>query len=91
LNESAVLDVVKDVVKKVRPNAVMQELTSLPRHCTLKKMRAADERDRNFGSLVGARCSMRRALPLYQEQYKFPAQSPCIRLGEVKTKQGPNL
>lgn len=49
--DGAILDVldataVEAVVKKSRPDAVIDELTSLPRHYTLEEMRAAGERDR---------------------------------------------
>ena len=50
LDENAVLD----VLKKVRPNAVIEELTSLPKRYTPEEMRAAAERDRNL-RLVGGR------------------------------------
>ncbi|HTG27507.1 MAG TPA: NAD(P)H-binding protein, partial [Methylomirabilota bacterium] len=50
LDENAVLN----VVKKVRPNAVIEELTSLPKRYTPEEMRAAAERDRNL-RLVGGR------------------------------------
>lgn len=50
LDESAVLT----VVKKVRPDAVVEELTSLPKRYTPEEMRAAAERDRNL-RLVGGR------------------------------------
>ena len=50
LDENAVLN----VVKKVRPNAVIEELTSLPKRYTPEEMRAAAERDGNL-RLVGGR------------------------------------
>src|SRR5271165_3281952 len=37
---------VKDVIARVRPDAVINELTSLPRHYTPADMKAAAERDR---------------------------------------------
>jgi hypothetical protein len=37
---------VKDAVGRIRPDAVINELTSLPRHYTRAEMRAAAERDR---------------------------------------------
>src|SRR5215469_1559983 len=50
LDESAVLN----VVKKIRPDAVIEELTSLPRRYTPEEMRAAAERDHTV-RLVGGR------------------------------------
>lgn len=49
--DGAILDVldaaaVDAVVKKARPDAVIDELTSLPRYYTIEEMRAAGERDR---------------------------------------------
>src|SRR5262245_33422106 len=37
---------VKDAVGRIRPDAVINELTSLPRHYTPAAMKAAAERDR---------------------------------------------
>jgi 2-alkyl-3-oxoalkanoate reductase len=37
---------VKAAVRRVRPNAVINELTSLPRHYTAAEMEAAADRDR---------------------------------------------
>ena len=48
LDKNAVLD----ISKKVRPNAVIDELTSLPKNYTPEEMRAAAERDRTV-RLVG--------------------------------------
>lgn len=50
LDESAVAN----VLKKVRPDAVIEELTSLPKRYTPAEMRAAGERDRTL-RLVGGR------------------------------------
>ena len=50
LDENAVLN----VMKKVKPNAVIEELTSLPKRYTPEEMRAAAERDSNL-RLVGGR------------------------------------
>jgi nucleoside-diphosphate-sugar epimerase len=50
LDENAVLN----VLTKVRPHAVIEELTSLPKRYTPEEMRAAAERDRNL-RLVGGR------------------------------------
>ena len=50
LDENAVLN----VVKRVKPNAVIEELTSLPKRYTPEEMHAAAERDRNL-RLVGGR------------------------------------
>jgi nucleoside-diphosphate-sugar epimerase len=38
---------VKAAVERIRPDAVINELTSLPRHYTPAEMKAAEERDRN--------------------------------------------
>ena len=48
LDENAVLN----IVKKVKPNVVIEELTSLPKRYTPEEMRAAAERDSNL-RLVG--------------------------------------
>lgn len=50
---------VKAQVARIRPDAVINELTSLPRHYTLAEMRAAAEQDRRIrtegnGNLLGA-------------------------------------
>jgi nucleoside-diphosphate-sugar epimerase len=50
LDESAVLD----LVKRVKPDAVIDELTSLPKRYTPEEMRAAADRDRTV-RLVGGR------------------------------------
>src|SRR5260370_12417830 len=50
LDENAVLA----LVKRVKPDAVIDELTSLPKHYTPEEMRAAADRDRNL-RLVGGR------------------------------------
>lgn len=50
LDENAVLN----ILKKVRPNAIIDELTSLPKRYTPEEMRASAERDRNL-RLVGGR------------------------------------
>jgi len=39
---------VKAAIARVRPDAVINELTSLPRHYTAAEMRAAAERDRKL-------------------------------------------
>src|SRR5262245_38643031 len=39
-------DAVKAAVGRIRPDAVINELTSLPRHCTPAEMKTAAERDR---------------------------------------------
>jgi len=50
LDENAVLA----LVRRVKPNAVIEELTSLPKRYTPEEMRAAADRDRNV-RLVGGR------------------------------------
>jgi 2-alkyl-3-oxoalkanoate reductase len=50
LDENAVLA----LVRRVKPDAVIEELTSLPKHYTPEEMRAAADRDRNV-RLVGGR------------------------------------
>jgi 2-alkyl-3-oxoalkanoate reductase len=47
-------NVVLTLVRKVRPDAVIEELTSLPKSYTPEEMKAAAERDRNL-RLVGGR------------------------------------
>ena len=45
---------IEAVIRKVRPEAVIDELTSLPKNYTPEEMRAASERDRRL-RLVGGR------------------------------------
>ena len=58
LDENAVLA----LVRRVKPDALIEELTSLPKRYTPEEMRAAADRDRNV-RLLGATCTMRRARP----------------------------
>jgi len=46
-------EAVESAVKEVKPDAVIEELTSLPRHYTPEEMRAAAERDRTVRLLGG--------------------------------------
>src|SRR5437764_132089 len=48
---------VKAAVGRIRPDAVINELTSLPRHYTPAEMKAAAERDRKVRLSVRARAS----------------------------------
>jgi len=57
-DENAVLALVR-----VNPNAVIDELTSLPKRYTSEEMRAAADRDRNVRLAGGPTCIKRRARP----------------------------
>jgi len=54
---------IEAVIRKVRPEAVIDELTSLPKKYTHEEMRVAEERDRKLRLVGGRNVRMRLSLP----------------------------